>query len=246
MNKTRIITTATQETEFAQRMFKAMTRADVVQSELAQQVLVNGEPIKQQSIFHLLTKAQGSNHTGQIADVLGVNERWLATGEGEMIQINHFQSQVQSNIATYDSRIINQNSDIPNILQPILGTIEMGKDGFNIEIKEIIINYGVHVPHATPHTRLFQFVGSQLARPWRDGWHIACDENAPLNEGEPVLIENNDGTWIFAEYLFGRDSSIEIDSLGQAGRMSLQRISIKCLYPMIGIYPPSQRREIQR
>jgi transcriptional regulator with XRE-family HTH domain len=192
--------------------------------------------------------SESSDFSESIANVLAISHHWLVHGTGDMYDTSHnFATskihQVQSTVMKYGSQSTIP-FDISNILRPILGTIEMGNKGFNIEIREVLTSHAVAVPNATPTTRVYQIIGSQLERPLRDGWHIACDENAPLIEGEYLLIENNDSTWIFAEYLFGRDTSIEVDSLSGVGRMSLQRSKIKTIYPMIGIYPPSQRTKI--
>jgi DNA-binding XRE family transcriptional regulator len=64
---------------YGERLEMAISNAGYNQSKLAKAV-----GISQTSIQHLCKKGIRSGYTPQIADILGVDAEWLATGEGEM------------------------------------------------------------------------------------------------------------------------------------------------------------------
>ncbi|WP_454708684.1 LexA family protein [Delftia acidovorans] len=82
------------QTTLAERLRRAMDRASMhSQSELARNV-----GVKPQAIQYLLdpkNNATGSKHLAKIAEVLGVNAVWLATGSGN---IDGFSAPTESNI----------------------------------------------------------------------------------------------------------------------------------------------------
>lgn len=68
-------------TPYGERLFKARTHAKLSQRELADRVGFKS----QGTIADLEVHGQGSSKTGRMAEVCGVREKWLATGEGPML-----------------------------------------------------------------------------------------------------------------------------------------------------------------
>ncbi|MEH5743841.1 helix-turn-helix transcriptional regulator [Atlantibacter hermannii] len=65
--------------EFSERLARAMSEAGYTQAKLAKDV-----GMAQSSVNRLLSGANGSRKTVEIASVLGVRPEWLSTGSGEM------------------------------------------------------------------------------------------------------------------------------------------------------------------
>ncbi len=188
----------------------------------------------------------------ELAEALQISHAWLIRGEGSMLDGFEKTNGIKSDIKIYLKTTVNDDvgqpvhiSGIDIALIKISGTIEMRKeDGFKVEVFRVEPTHQVPVFYATQTTSVFQIVGSGMQRPLRDGWHIACDQSANPIQGEYLLIQHIDDSWSIGEYLYGQDTSIEVDSLEGSGRRSILRNTIKILLPVIGIIPPSQRQPI--
>lgn len=71
-------------TEFGDRLKKAREHKGLNPSQAAPLV-----GMKQPSLHYLESTGQGSKYVHKFAEVYGVNARWLATGEGEMLDGTH-------------------------------------------------------------------------------------------------------------------------------------------------------------
>ena len=71
-------------TAFGNRLALAMQHAGF-DPERSQSDIARRLKIKQSTVHYLLHRGQGSKHVSSIADLLGVNATWLATGRGGMI-----------------------------------------------------------------------------------------------------------------------------------------------------------------
>jgi transcriptional regulator with XRE-family HTH domain len=209
------------------RVKQARLAAQLTQDQLA--VLVN---MTQGAINAMETRDnQSSRKSLDLANALGVSHTWLITGQ------------------TDDKTDTLKNRSDPNLISKIIqvsGKIEMlNSNDQKICFTEIQTpTHCVPVFCATAKTVVYQIVGSTMQRPFRDGWMVACDETRQPIEGEYLLIEHQDSTWSIGEYLFARATSIEIDCLNDVGRVSIQRITIKKIYPITAIIAPSQSKPI--
>lgn len=205
------------------RVKQAREAANLTQEELA--VLVG---MTQGAITAMENRDSDSSRKSlALSNALNVSHHWLITGqEPTEKEVTTFQP-----VTGLSSKIIQ-----------VSGTIEMmDSKAQNITVKQISNpTHGVPVLFATAKTRVYQIIGSVMQRPFRDGWLISCDPTRQPVEGEYLLIEHANGEWSIGEYLFGRTNSIEVDSLNELGRISIQRSSISKLHPITAIVAPSQ------
>ena len=209
------------------RVRQARTAAKLSQEELAALVRMTQGAITAMEI----RDSDSSRKSLALATALKVSHHWLITGQ----ESTEKQSSIFQPVTDLSFQIIQ-----------VLGTIEMmDSKAQNISVKHIAApTHGVPVLFATAKTRVYQIVGSVMQRPFRDGWLVSCDPTRQPTKGEYLLIEHTDGVWSIGEYLFDRPNSIEIDSLNELGRISIQRSCISKLYPITAIIAPSQSQPL--
>lgn len=222
-----------------QRVKIAREKRQLTQGQLAD--LFHDPKVKQSTIQQIEHRdSESSKYAPKLAQFLKVPYLWLVEGIGpDPFALSTTQSVVKSDLATYNFSENNNNQIIP-----IAGSIRMIEDGFTIDVNEIASNYGVCIAYAPPKTKVYQIIGGNMMRPFKDGWHVAVNQNKELKEGEPVLIHLKNNKWIMGEFLFDREHSVEIDSYANAGRKTILKDEVIDYYPVTAIIPPSERIKI--
>ncbi len=210
----------TQITEFGQRVRSALAHAELNQTQAARELSKRvGREVKPQTIQHMATKADTSELTADLAAVCGVRYEWLAHNQGDMIDSNAVASNVDPN-----SRVAVQAFGRTRRL-PMVGTAQLGADGYWMEL-EYPVGHGdgyVDAPTDDPNAYCIRVRGDSMFPAIRSSMFVVVEPNAPLVEGEYVLVKTMDGRSMVKELLWHRNGELALASVNQNfGRLTLK------------------------
>ena len=159
-------------TDFGKRIKTARKHAGLTQKALANKI-----SLAQPSLSHLENSGFASVFTAQIADACGVNPRWLATGEGEMLPVGG---------TAHATALLDSGALEGAVRVPVLANAASMGGGLDLCAEDVICGELTLTP---------QFVAEQL-RPVRPGAlrfiHGYGDSMAPtFNSGDVLLVDTD-------------------------------------------------------
>jgi phage repressor protein C with HTH and peptisase S24 domain len=127
---------------------------------------------------------------------------------------------------------------------PVVGTAKMGDEGYYEEISSIVGAGDGHIEIAVddPNAYGIRVRGQSMFPAIRDGWYVLVKPNATPREGEYVLLKFADGRKMVKEFLFRRDTTIEVMSVNGGERHTIELADLDGMHPVGAIVSPSQWR----
>jgi phage repressor protein C with HTH and peptisase S24 domain len=125
---------------------------------------------------------------------------------------------------------------------PVAGTAKVGDEGYYEEIRsraDVGDGY-VEVMVDDPNAYGIRVRGQSMFPAIRDGWYVLVKPNATPREGEYVLLKFADGRKMVKEFLFRRDTIIEVMSVNGGGRHTFDLSDLDELHPVGALVSPSQ------
>lgn len=129
-------------------------------------------------------------------------------------------------------------------LVPVVGTAQMGDDGFYEEISSIpgagdgMVEIGTRDPNAYG----LRVRGMSMFPAIREGWYVVVEPNSAPREGEYVLIKLRDGRKMVKEFLFRRNGSVEVMSVNGQERIHIDNANLLDMQAVGAVVPPSKWR----
>ena len=128
---------------------------------------------------------------------------------------------------------------------PIVGTAQLGDEGFWLEL-EHPIGYGdgfVIAITEDPNAYALEVRGTSMHPAIRDRWIVVIEPSAPLIVGEYVMVKLKDGRSTVKELLFKDERGVTLHSINEEHpRMVLDTRDIETIHYVGNIIPPSKRR----
>ena len=178
--------------EYSERLEHALNIRGFSQSELARAI-----GVKPQAVQYLCKQGKRSVHSVKIAEILGINAKWLTDGIGEITPSSPQPSILDNNIAVGPEN----RGDVPVISWVQAGAWCEAIDNFNVGDAERWIP--CPVSHSK-HTYALRVRGDSMLAPFgssvsfSEGTLIYVDPEAPLLSGKKViakLLDSNEVTF---------------------------------------------------
>lgn len=221
--------------KFSERLQKALDDAQKKPAWLAQQVGVSRAAVSGW-LKSDICKLTSENLTAA-SRALQVRPAWLQLGEMPMRN--------DDALGFEPTELVYAGVTPVNSKLPIVGTAQMGENGYYEQLSSSSKYGDGYIVHFTgdPDAYCLKVRGDSMSPAIRDGWYVVVEPNGQPHSGEPALIQLKDGRKMVKEYLFQRQSTIEVMSVNGETRLSLDVEDIESIFPIAAILPPSKRRE---
>ncbi|MFW6342493.1 MAG: S24 family peptidase [Halothiobacillaceae bacterium] len=128
---------------------------------------------------------------------------------------------------------------------PIVGTAQMGDDGYWMEL-DYPVGHGdgyIDAPTRDANAYALRVRGQSMAPAIRDGWIVVIEPNRDPVPGEYVMVKTTDGRSMVKELLYARPDVVSLMSVNDGyGRLNLAPDEIEKMHPVGMIVPPSKIR----
>lgn len=181
-----------------------------------------------------------SRYEDQLAKILNVPFDWLKYGIGSDPFTNETTNFVAPDLSPAGFHV---NLSTENIVL-ITSYLKMDENGFTVQLIEAEKTHGVKVAMDTANLVAYQLIGGNFPMPFRDGWHLIIKSNQQPHEGELIIIKKTDGSFMIGEYLFSKNTSIDIISVINHDRRTILLAEIGEILPITAIISPSQRVQL--
>lgn len=185
----------------------------------------------------------GAKTAAAITGALGVEPEWIDQIRNELeiklilsrkfhatkYDVLNSGSSVKTPVATYK---VDANSFK---LLPIMKTIFLFR-GKAVEIVENdSVKFGIEVPSSMIDPIAFEITGSGHVRPYRSGHVILADAGIEPILSEDILIKTVDNKYFIGEFMYDRESEIEIRTIDDFPEV-IQKVDIEKTYAIIAFY----------
>jgi phage repressor protein C with HTH and peptisase S24 domain len=98
------------------------------------------------------------------------------------------------------------------------------------------------VPTFDPDAYIIEVRGSSMHPAIRSGWHVLIEPNAPVNQGEYVLLRLHDGRTSVRELLWQKGGEVTALAVNSGARSTIPDLDVEYLQHVAAILPPSGRQ----
>lgn len=228
----------------------------IKQADIAKQVGV--KPPSVNAWFTGATKSLNAVTASRVATMYGVNQRWLATGEGGMydaaprlsgasigkrLDILPKPDEEEENTVSYAGHI--EESRLRKARVPVVGMAKLGDNGFYEEVS-VAPGAGDGTVDAfsdDPSAYALRVRGDSMFPAIRDGWFVLVEPNSSIQPGEYVLIKLLSGQKMVKELILERQDSITVVSVNGDVRRTIMREELDTHYgiqAVVSILSPSK------
>ncbi|MGJ7544615.1 LexA family transcriptional regulator [Variovorax sp. LT1R16] len=125
---------------------------------------------------------------------------------------------------------------------PVVGTAQMGNDGFYEEMSAMVGAGDGHIEIATddPNAFCIRVRGQSMFPAIRDGWYVLVEPNGVPCVGEYVLLRLVNGKKMVKELLNRRSGSLEVMSVNGGTRMSFDMTEVESVHAIGAVVSPSK------
>ncbi|MEN8549772.1 S24 family peptidase [Acinetobacter soli] len=137
------------------------------------------------------------------------------------------------------------NCNLEGTWIPIHSYSKISKDGYFQAIESSNITIEGYIPFSFASSESFAIcaTGGVLHPAIKDGWFLICDPQAPLINGEYVLVSLKDDRKVIKELISINNNLYIFQDLNNGERISFEKKEIESILAIIGISPPSRFKE---
>jgi phage repressor protein C with HTH and peptisase S24 domain len=160
--------------------------------------------------------------------------------EGLRRQVSDFSPRIAEQI-TQMARVgldIETDASITLKLVPVVGTAQLGNQGFWLELAHPVGEGDgrVRFPVRDPNAYAVRVIGDSMHPRIKSGEFVIVSPNHSYVPGDEVLVVTRDGRSMVKEFLYRRDGIVALNSVNDShGRMTLQEHEIEKIHFVAGI-----------
>lgn len=225
-------------TDFGKRVKAARKHAQLNQKQLAAAVGVS-----QSNISQIEASAYESAFTTQIAAACGVNPLWLATGDGEMIDIRT----ISNDVSKYENLLPSEAANVegaPALVKarkvPVIGEVKGGLDGYFDELMYPVGHGEGYVEYWCRDESAYalRVRGDSMHPRYRAGEFVVVTPSIEAQPGSDVVIQLVDGRKLLKQLNWIRDDEIQLLSINNGYEpLTLSKSEVLSMQPVGGGVP---------
>lgn len=223
--------------EFKDRLTQRLKETGLTQSELAKRIGVSKTTITFWKTG--VNKLSGENLMA-LAKALRCSARWLATGEGSPVPESL--SLDKPWLDMDDASNVEQGPPIvsPYRAIPIVGTAQMGADGYWYALEEADGTVDAYSRDASAYA--LRLKGDSMEPAIHSGWVAVIEPDRDYFPGEYVMVRTTEGESMLKRLLYSNEAEVSLLSVNGHTIRNIPTEQIEHIHSVGAIVPPSRAR----
>jgi phage repressor protein C with HTH and peptisase S24 domain len=223
--------------EFKDRLTQRLKETGLTQSELAKRIGVSKTTITFWKTG--VNKLSGENLMA-LAKALRCSARWLATGEGSAVPEGL--SLDKPWLDMDDASNVEQGPPIvsPYRAIPIVGTAQMGADGYWYALEEADGTVDAYSRDASAYA--LRLKGDSMEPAIHSGWVAVIEPDRDYFPGEYVMVRTTEGESMLKRLLYSNEAEVSLLSVNGHTIRNIPTEQIEHIHSVGAIVPPSRAR----
>jgi phage repressor protein C with HTH and peptisase S24 domain len=223
--------------EFKDRLTQRLKETGLTQSELAKRIGVSKTTITFWKTG--VNKLSGENLMA-LAKALRCSARWLATGEGAPVPEGL--SLDKPWLDMDDASNVEQGPPIvsPYRAIPIVGTAQMGADGYWYALEEADGTVDAYSRDASAYA--LRLKGDSMEPAIHSGWVAVIEPDRDYFPGEYVMVRTTEGESMLKRLLYSNEAEVSLLSVNGHTIRNIPTEQIEHIHSVGAIVPPSRAR----